>query len=172
LVFETDTNRLVAFTASGWVYQTGLVGVVQVKSTAKTDTFTTSSTSFTDITGLTVSITPTSASNKVFVIASVAVGGANGTQRGLRLARGGTGINVGDAGGGRTQSQWGSFAGQAQNAVDGAILAFLDSPATTSATTYSVQAQTNDGYTVAINRFGGEGGYNMSSSITVMEVTP
>ena len=39
--------------------------VLQVVSTTKTDTFTTSSTSFVDITGLSVSITPSSTSNKI-----------------------------------------------------------------------------------------------------------
>ena len=38
--------------------------IIQVVSTTKTDTFSTSSSSFTDITGLSVSITPASSSNK------------------------------------------------------------------------------------------------------------
>ena len=173
LAYIEASNIVQYYDGSAWATLAPTTSaVVQVKSTAKTDTFTTTSTSFTDVTGLTVSITPTSASNKIYVIASVAVGGAGSTQRGLRLARGGTGINVGDAGGSRTQAQWGSYGGQGANEVDGVIMAFLDSPATTSSTTYSVQAQTNDGNTVSVNRFGTEGGYNMSSSITVMEVTP
>ena len=45
--------------------------ILQVQSTIKTDTFTTTSGSVTDITGLSVSITPASTSNKVLVIARV-----------------------------------------------------------------------------------------------------
>ena len=43
-------------------------GIIQVKSVVKTDLFNTNSSSFTDITGLSVSITPTSASSKIFII--------------------------------------------------------------------------------------------------------
>ena len=43
-------------------------GIIQVKSTTKTDTFTTNSTSFTDITGLSVTITPTRSDNKILVM--------------------------------------------------------------------------------------------------------
>ena len=61
---ELRTNRIVP--------RDGLVsgasgGVIQVKSTTKTDTFTTNSTSFTDITGLSVSITPTISDSKILV---------------------------------------------------------------------------------------------------------
>ena len=41
--------------------------VLQVVSTAKTDTFESTSTSFTDVTGLSVAITPSSSSNKILV---------------------------------------------------------------------------------------------------------
>ena len=46
--------------------------VLQVKQTEKTDTFTTTSTSFVDITGLSVTITPSSSSNKILVMYEVA----------------------------------------------------------------------------------------------------
>ena len=56
--------------------------VLQVVSTAKSDQFTTSSTSFTDVTGMSATITPTSSSSKILVIFSVGlVGNSNaGTQ--------------------------------------------------------------------------------------------
>ena len=41
--------------------------ILQVVSTTKTDTFSTTSTSYVDITGLSVSITPTSTSSKIFI---------------------------------------------------------------------------------------------------------
>ena len=49
-------------------------GILQIQSTTKTDTFSSSSTSFTDITGLSVNITPTSSTSKILVITSV-IGG-------------------------------------------------------------------------------------------------
>ena len=42
-------------------------GIIQVRSVTKTDTFQTSSASFTDITGLSVSITPQSTSSKILI---------------------------------------------------------------------------------------------------------
>lgn len=72
------SSTLVTPTISGTV--TGLNSaslptgsVLQVVSTAKTDTFSTTSASgtFADITGLSVSITPSSASNKILILAEV-----------------------------------------------------------------------------------------------------
>ena len=56
---------------TGGVPTGGGGGIIQVKNTLKTDTFTTQSTSFTDVTGLSVTITASSASNKILVAAIV-----------------------------------------------------------------------------------------------------
>ena len=49
--------------------------VLQVVSTTKTDHFTHNSTTVTDITGLSVSITPSSASSKIFITADIFMSG-------------------------------------------------------------------------------------------------
>jgi hypothetical protein len=64
LVFETDTNRLVVFTASGWVYQTAL-GAFDTATVATSQS--TSSTSFTDLATVGPSVTLTTGT-KVLVI--------------------------------------------------------------------------------------------------------
>ena len=66
--------------------------VIQVKSVAKTDTFSSSSTSFTDVTGLSVAITPSSSSNKILVSVHLmsAATGANSPR--FNLVRGSTNI--------------------------------------------------------------------------------
>jgi hypothetical protein len=147
--------------------------IVQVVSTTLTTTFTTSSTSFTDITGLTVSITPTLNTSKILVIASVSgsndIAVVNGA---IRLARGGTGIFVGDTAGSRTSGQgFEALGAQAQTTLG---LTFLDSPATTSATTYSVQIMNTSAGTAYINRgkndTNANNNYRSASSITVMEI--
>ena len=51
--------------------------IIQVVSTTKTDTFSTTSTSFSDVTGFSVSITPTSTSSKIMVMASAQVGNSS-----------------------------------------------------------------------------------------------
>ena len=156
--------------------------VVQVKSTAKTDTFTTTSTTYTDVTGLSVAITPTSASNKILIIAQVTVGGPlTSSEFGHFRLSGGNATNyVGDAGNNRVRGVFGGFPGTTQmNAMSwGLSMVYLDSPATTSATTYVVQTRTTAsvGGTIYINRAPTDSDDVLytrgASSITVMEVTP
>ena len=150
-------------------------GVVQVKSTTKTDTFTTASTSYTDITGLTVSITPTSASNKILIMVSVSGSNDAATiEGGVRLARGGTGIFVGNTAGSRTIGNQMNAPASSQVLQMGLI--FLDSPATTSATTYSVQCINVAAGTFYVNRCELDtdviNQFRAASSITVIEVKP
>lgn len=153
------------------------IGVVQVKSTTKTDTFSTTSATFVDVTGLSVSITPTSASNKIVVFADIKLNGQSGTNTAFaRLMRDSTAIYLGDAAGSRTPASSSSRISTEGVASSGNI--FLDSPATTSATTYKVQIAVNQAAagTIYVNRGSDDvdnanrGRY--TSSITVMEVTP
>ena len=117
--------------------------IVQVQSTTKTDTFSTNSATFTDITGLSVSITPKSASNKILIIASL--GGDLSLQAYgayFRLVRDSTGIALGDAAGSRerTTSGFDSYNnGGASWKV--CTMNFSDNPSTTSSVTYKVQAR-------------------------------
>ena len=153
-------------------------GIIQVKQTVKTDTFTTSATSYTDITGLSVSITPTRSDSKILVMMHVNLGHTNYVSGFLRLMRDSTAISVADAAGDRIVST----VAMADDPVDDEIncysATFLDSPSTTSATTYKVQLTTeSSGNTgnVFVNR-SGEDADNVQnartvSSITVMEVS-
>ena len=147
--------------------------VAQVVSATKTDTFTTSSTSYTDITGLTVSITPSSATSTVFVVASVTSCNDVGvTSGGLRLARGGANIFAGDAAGSRTLGEQVELHQADRSLTVG--LSVLDSPATTSATTYSVQCINSAAGTYYVNRSKTDTNsaqyFRAASSITVMEI--
>ena len=76
--------------------------VLQVLSTVKTDTFSSTSTSLTDITGLSVAITPSSTSNKILVIVNCAVTGAD-AGIGFSIVRGSTEIYLGDADGSKSR---------------------------------------------------------------------
>jgi len=126
-----------------------------VQGTYSTETETSSST-FTD-TGLTASITPSSASNKVLVIVSQDIGKrTNDLQANLRLMRGATSL--------------GNFASLATNSAvtvfgTGNGGAYLDSPATTSATTYKTQFNSSNGLAAARVCSGGQ-----LSTITLMEI--
>ena len=155
--------------------QIGLGSVLQVKSTTKTDTFSATSTSTAaDITGLSVSITPSSTNSKVFVMYSVHVS-ANSDWGGhvILLLRDSTPIAVATDPGNRS-------AGTSivrGNQIYGACVSqhFLDSPASISATTYKLQHKdpsTNN--QIYINRTrtdSNDGGYQrLTSSITAMEI--
>ncbi len=144
----------------------------QVVQTNKTDTFTTTSTSFVDVTGLTVDITPSATSSKVLVIVDLQVGSDNDSQCMFNLVRDSTSINVGDSASSRIQcfneTQSAEDYGQSSSSTH-----FLDSPSTTSETTYKVQMRVTGG-THCLNRSDVDGDANYeartTSSITVMEV--
>ena len=156
----------------------GLGGkVLQVVSAAKTDRQTTTSTNtFTDISGLSVSITPSSASNKVLVLFTVNTAATINSHSGIKLLRNSTDIFVGDANGTgfRIFSSWRSMTDTQYHTQPLAGM-FLDSPSTTSATTYKIQISGDttvyvnrppafDNDVPSVQRTAG------SSSITVMEI--
>ena len=149
-------------------------GVIQVVSTAKTDTFSTTSTTFTDVTNLSVTITPKFSSSKILIICQLTVS-AVATVFSIhpRLMRNSTPIFVSDAAGSREQAIT-MYEAASASAVPIAIN-YLDSPATTSATTYKIQVKTNNSsYNVYVNRTVADNDEAVFargvSSITVMEI--
>ena len=154
-------------------------GVIQVKSVTKTDTFTkpTDTTAFVDITGLSVSITPTRADSKILVMYDLCWG-INDGHASMRLMRDSTAIKVGDASSNRTQAtgHWHETSGDQYDIVQHSGT-FLDSPATTSSTTYKLQvgSPNSASYEVYINRSGHDSDAaweaRTCSTVTVMEVS-
>ena len=173
---ELRTNRIVPRDglASG---MSG--GVIQVKSTTLTvpKSFTSlAAGNFTDVDGLSVSITPHRSDSKILLMCNISAGlsDTHGYNFYWRILRDSTPICVATEGGGV-----GCTGGFNRYMADGstgflACMAntFLDSPATTSATTYKIQATGNDtGATVYINRRAANSNYNTTSTITAMEVS-
>jgi hypothetical protein len=116
-------------------------------------------------TGLTVTITPTLATSKVLVIASCSsvMKTAVNTNVGLKLLRGSTQIFYND--------YIAHTNGSVANNVGSVSLVKLDSPATTSATTYKVQmANMAATGTTLINEYAGAAGNTVTSSIIAMEI--
>lgn len=163
------TNTTQYYDGAAWLALGGKVG--QVVSTTKSDTFSTTSTSFADITGMSVTITPTSATSTVLVLVSSNIGISGNIVATQRLVRGSTTIFAGTAAGTRPLG----FAMAAiveATQIFGASAVFLDSPATTSATTYKTQMMVNSG-TAYINRNGRDtDGLDprLASSITAIEI--
>jgi len=135
--------------------------VLQVVNATTTTTKSSTSSTYAD-SNLTATITPTAATSKVLVFVSQngcyksAASATNGVA--IRLFRGATALN--DLG------YWvGSTNTAIQNSVGGVSATYLDSPATTSATTYKTQiAASNNTATVAV-QYEGENSY-----ITLMEI--
>lgn len=153
----------------------GAFRIMQVVSTAKTDTFTTTSTTFADVTGLSVSITPSATTSRILVIAQVVGMSDNGVTSGwLQMVRGSTAIDVGDAAGSRIPTSGNLDALGASSPIN-VTLCFLDSPATTSATTYKIQVRNVGAGTFYINRGKTDTDANTiqrnASTITVFEVS-
>ena len=135
--------------------------VIQVVNATYSTIQTTSSSTFTD-TGLTATITPTSSSSKILVIVNqCGVRKDTGdTGVGLRLLRGATVILKFEDAAGNTNSGAQNFIGSVSNS-------FLDSPATTSATTYKTQFNSNANIANArVQVFDAE----TASNITLLEI--
>ena len=164
--------------------------VLQVKQTVKTNVFSTNANTMQDVTGLNVSITPSSASNKVLVTVSLSVGGEHGALVAVNLLRGSTVVAAGDANvsnhnlvtfGAATNGSVSGYTGSGKYQSETHSYTFLDSPNTTSATTYKVQVRNvraNQNEYVVINSAyqGGQANdnstyvLNTTSTITAQEI--
>jgi hypothetical protein len=172
-VAPTDNPRVfpAADEAQALAIAAGLSGAASagigtnVVQTVKTDTFSIASSTFTDVTGLNVSITPTTNTSKVLVMVYVFVAGDPGIAPiQARLLRGSTVIF--ESAGGSVKS----FAAyeQAGERAGGYTPVFLDSPGVNTSVNYKVQVRiaTGTGY---VGRTAGNQTHS-ATSITAIEV--
>ena len=166
---QTLTNKTLG---AGTVLPAG--AVLQVIQTTTDSQLTITGTTYTDVTGLSVSITPTSASSKILVLYRInGSTAAAATYHAFQIVRGSTAVGNGAQGTTRIKAH-SAVRGQFSDANPYWTTSgeFLDSPATTSATIYKIQTGTNG--TTYINRAPSNTDTNdMVStlcSITVMEI--
>lgn len=174
MIYETDTNLVLIWNGTAWrtlAYSDYTNGtILRVVSTTKTDTYSQAgSRTFSNITGLSASITPLSNTHKVLIVANVNVAGNNGGSW-LRITGGNTDSYRGDAGGSRSR-----VAVQTSPNQQNVSLLYLDSPASTSAITYQVQLANADNVTTTVvNREATDTDTaavaRSASTITLMEV--
>ena len=156
-------------------------GIIQVKSATKTDTQSISGAgSSADITGLSVSITPTRADSKILVMYSVNTGATEGGYNGaINLFRDSTQIYLGDAASNRARVSNLISISNTGGGTDYNMVHLsghhLDSPSTTSATTYKLQLKNLSSESLYINQSKNDGDQTYiartASSITVMEIS-
>ena len=150
----------------------GIVQLVQTEQTAAS-AISNPGGSFIDLSGMSVTITPTSSNSRIFIHAQINITGraANNVMHG-RLDRNGTIIHLGDADGSKNRS----FA-EGQPVPDGSsgqiICMFVDSPATTDPLIYKIQVTSNN--IIFFNRAAhsendNNTGSRTASSIIAMEI--
>lgn len=150
--------------------------VLQVVSTEKTDQFTTSSTSFVDVTGMSATITPSSTSNKILCLFSVGIAGngTGGQYAYLRLVRDSTAISVGDVSGTSRVAVSTGTGGNVPYDAGPLTITHLDSPSSTSAITYKIQIKDQNSGTAKFNSRGDDGDNDSNgrsaASLTLMEI--
>ena len=158
-------------------------GIIQIKQTLKTDSFNTNSQNLVDITGMSVSITPTRSDSKILVEVHLNFSGDNNMYGQVRLVRDPGDQTVGGSTAVSGNQRNGTFGVNTPNGANGqykmysAECQILDSPATTSTLTYKLQvASTNTGGNYFyLNRPSNNDNQQYiiggSSTITVMEVS-
>ena len=147
--------------------------VIQVKSFVYDESTAITSTTATD-TGLTLDITPSSTASKILVMADISCSGANAQFVMFDLVRNSTALYQGSDG---TKSWvcskvWypRSESNTEGNSVGQVSFVYLDSPSTTSATTYKIQARSSyAAVTFGINNRNSDD-TSLASSITLMEI--
>jgi hypothetical protein len=183
---STDGSMYVYYTDPGGVNSQwiGAVsrsgGILQVVQTEKSDTFTASLAAgalSTEVTDFAASITPRSTSSKILVEVVAQVSNSqNGKGTNLILFKNGAALDLarGDAAGSRVRVSAGS--NNDNSLMTTASISFLDSPATTSSTTYSIVMHNGDSASsiLYLNRTGSDTDTTQfpraMSTITLIEV--
>ena len=122
--------------------------ILQVVRATDSTNRSTNSSSLSDVTGMTVTITPTSASNAVLVIATFLpiLSRATGSMDAAVMLADSSNNPISGAGDGRY-----SFRASMTQAAQPSVLIGYSTPATTSATTYKMRFQSNDSPNTTIN---------------------
>ena len=168
---DSGGNNLVTSNGSGVITSSAFGKILQVVGTQTSTVFSTTSTSYVDVTGYSLSITPSSTSNKILVLLNFRYGNSASVANSCQLLRntdvidlGGTNNNLGNVFNGHGDS--GKGFGQVS-------LNYFDTPSSTSALTYKLQVLTGTGGgTLYINnRNDGNSTTNIMGSLTLMEVS-
>ena len=149
-------------------------GIIQVVQTIKKDQFTTTSTvssgGYVDLTGLSATITPRFNTSKIMVECHIYNSNSNAVNF-FRILRGSTFIEQ-PSGTSSSGANWNAhgFSYFDHSFQDTTVIKILDSPATTSATTYKVQCACT-GTLLTINKFYNTSNYYGISTMQLYEVS-
>jgi hypothetical protein len=128
-------------------------------------TFSTSSASYTDVTGLSLSITPQSSTSKILLFSNVGIGSSENSTvvNYFQFVRNSTAVGSG--------GEANFVINTTSNALTFSGLGFfIDSPSLTSAITYKLQMKVTGG-TTFLNRRGASDLYQVASNLLAMEIS-
>jgi hypothetical protein len=181
LTYNLDTNRLEVYDGSGWVEPAPEppAGIgSNVVQAALTSRFTLSSSSYTSVTGMAATITPSTATSKVLLIAQFSMSPSSPDSHGsARIVGGNASTYVGDTSGSRITGATAFRSNSTNFALSRTVLSssivYLDAPASASPVTYQLEMRVNTGL-LAINGVGDDDNLaervRTASSITAIEV--
>ena len=163
-------DNIVGATSASKVHVPG--GVVQVVSTSKTDAYT--ATVNTPTLVMAVTITPKYSNSKILVTASVQACTGTGSRAFIQLRKNNAVLTQGDASGNRRRCH-AQISNMDVGFMESISMEHLDTPSTTSSTTYQVYSMDEGGNTpIYINRSADDGNALARgrgvSTITVMEI--
>ena len=170
--------NIVGVCTSGLTKTGGFGKLIQVLQTVKTDVYSTNSTSYALITGLTQAITASSTNNKILINVTL-YGGNSGSDQsiGFQLAKDGSVISgaIGAASGNNQESGTFRFRQSSYNHAEEASFMYIDTPADTNAHTYGVLMKVfNSSYYGRVGTTGDNGNFDQHMrcpcTITAMEV--
>jgi hypothetical protein len=176
VTFLEDTSSYESYDGTSWIGFGGGSGILQVVSITKTDTTSISLASgaiSSAVSNLTATITPTSVDSKILILSNLSTDGPCNTilYRDGSVLTGATGELLGS----RTRITTGAGASSGNN-VNANAANYLDSPATTTAISYTIRLHNsgNSTQTLYVNRSGTDGSLTQLSraisTITLMEV--
>ncbi len=167
-LIKLNNQSLTAVSALPAAISTG--SVLQVKQTSVNSMITATpagESTFNDIAGMSVSITPASASNEILVSFTINIGRTSSQQNNsVRLLRDSTEI----VGTGATKNVSGYHRLASTPEIGALTLQYLDAPSSTSAVTYKLQWASGGSGSIYLNRRGNDSTYATVSTITVMEI--
>ena len=168
LINDSGDNNIITSDGSG-VITSSKFKIGQIQSTTLNTRISFTSTSYADVSGLSVNITPTSTSSKILIFVKSNASSVNSTYNGtMRLMR--DSVNIGNDG---TTWDYKGFGNLRRNTGGNdsrdISMMHLDSPSTTSQINYHVEAKV-EGDTFYINGVNSSSLLQTASNITVMEV--
>jgi hypothetical protein len=167
VAYLDDTDEVIKYDGTDWSSVAPAIAGIgsNVVQTVKDNVFSTSSSSYTAVTGLAVTITPTTDTSKVLIIAQVSHD-ADAKATRLRLMRGATAVAQPSGGVNPATS---TIASPDELDLMNNTISFLDSPGVDTAVTYSIEIATSAG-TVFVNRHSAIASFTAVSTITAIEV--